>query len=247
MRRYLPIFWALGLSALCTQYASAQGAQPIQTLGCILEPSKKVDISSSVAGIIDEVKVKRGDRVKKGQVLFKLQAGVEQEELNLAVINAAFKERIFKRNQSLFEDEILTAHERDQLETDWLIASSELRLRNEVLALRTIKSPVDGVVVNRHSNEGEYVNVEPVLQLATLNPLHVDLLLSSELFGSLQKGQELQVEPLAGEVKIAPAKVSLIDPIIDPASGTFRVQLEMPNKGDKIPAGLNCKVSKVTQ
>ena len=110
------------------------------------------------------------------------------------------------------------------------------------MALRTVASPINGVVVDRLLDEGEYVNVDPILRLATLDPLHVDLLLPASYFGTIMVDQLLAVtaEPAVKEARSA--RVKTVDPLIDPASGTFRVQLEMNNPGNRIPAGLRCQV-----
>lgn len=229
-------------SLLFIAIATAAQAKEIklQTLGCILSPSDRVEISSPVPGVLDEVTVERGDEISRGEVLFQLKAGVESASVDLARVKAEFSERKVERNQSLFADDILTVHERDEIETELLIAQSELALREQELELRTVRSPIDGVVVERLSTSGEYVNVEPVMEVATLNPLHVDLLLPSKYFGQIEAGQQVKVKPEMIKAKARLAEVSIVDPLIDPASGTFRVQLVMRNPQNELPAGVRC-------
>ncbi len=217
----------------------------IAALGCMLEPSDKVQVSSPVPGVLDNVDVKRGDTVKAGQRLFQLKAGVEKEQVALAKAKADFAERKAQRNKALYKDDILTMHERDEIETELLLAKSELRLREEEAALRTIKSPISGVVVDRKNTKGEYVNVDPVIELANLNPLHIDLLLPANYFGQIKKGQYLLIKPESDLISAKKARVGIIDPLIDPASGTFKVQLEMDNPGNSIPAGLRCHAQRL--
>ncbi len=217
----------------------------LSALGCMLEPSQKVAVSSPVPGVLDNVDVKRGDTVKAGERLFQLKAGVEKEQVALAKAKADFAERKAERNKALYKDDILTMHERDEIETELLLAKSELRLRQEDADLRTVKSPISGVVVNRAYTKGEYVNVDPIIELANLNPLHVDLLLPANYFGQIKKGQDLLIKPESDLIKAKKAKVDIVDPLIDPASGTFSVQLKMDNPGNTIPAGLRCNAQLV--
>lgn len=212
----------------------------LSTLGCILVPSKKVQISAPVPGVLDNVLVQRGDTIKKGNTLFQLKAGVEKEGVKLAGIRAGFAARKAKRNKALYADDVLTMHERDEIETELLIARSELRLKKQELALRTVNSPISGVVVNRFNNKGEYVNIDPILDLATLDPLHIDLLLPANYFGQIALKQEFMIKPELGTIEAFTAKVMIVDPLIDSASGTFRVQLLMSNPENKIPAGIPC-------
>jgi len=147
-----------------------------------------------------------------------------------------------ERNVELYEEDLLSIHERDEIETELLMAKMELQLQEQELALRTVASPISGVVVDRLLDEGEYVNIDPVLRLATLDPLHVDLLLPSSYFGNISVDQILFVTAAPALNKPRSARVKTVDPLIDPASSTFRVQLEMPNPGNRIPAGLRCTV-----
>lgn len=230
--------WLVAQMAQAQDAPLAQGQLP--SLGCMLQPSKKVEVSSPVPGVLDTVKVKRGDTVRRGSTLFTLSAGVERAGVEMAVVKADFAGRELARNEKLYADELLSVHERDQVETDLLMAKKELELKRQELALRTVSSPISGVVVDRFLDKGEYVNVDPVLRLAKLDPLHVDLLLLSDYFGSIEVGQELFISaaPALEEPRIA--MVSIVDPLIDPASSTFRVQLVMNNPGNAIPAGLRC-------
>ncbi len=217
----------------------------LSALGCMLAPSEKVAVSSAVPGVLGSVNVKRGARVIEGDILFQLKAGVEQASVELARVKAGFSERKAERNKALYVDDILTEHERDEIETELVMAQSELNLREQELDLRTVTSPITGVVVNRFNNVGEYVNVDPVLELATLDPLHVDLLLPAEYFGQIQVNQKIRIQPETLDFKARTARVSIVDPLIDPASGTFRVRLVMRNPNNLLPAGIRCSASRV--
>lgn len=231
---------AAGLLWLAAGTAAAAQEVKLSALGCLLSPSERVEVSTPVPGVLEQVTVERGDEISRGDVLFRLKAGVEQASVDLARVKAEFSARKVERNQSLFADDILTVHERDEIETELLMAQSELALKEQELALRTVISPIDGVVVERRHSEGEYVNVDPVVELATMNPLHVDLLLPSSYFGKIQAGQQVRIKPEGASLGARLAEVSIVDPLIDPASDTFRVQLVMANPQNKIPAGLRC-------
>lgn len=234
---------AIILVQLATASSAASQAK-LRSLGCMLQPSKIVEISSPVPGVLEEVSVRRGDLVEQGNILFQLKAGVEKAGVELARVKAEFAQRKAERNLDLYEDDLLSIHERDEIETELLLSKMELMLKEQELALRTVASPIDGVVVDRLQDEGEYVNVNPVIRLATLDPLHIDLLLPAEYFGKIAVGQKLLIKAAPAMGKARKAKVITVDPLIDPASGTFRVQLAMTNPGNLIPAGLRCSAQK---
>ena len=234
------VLLAAVISAICLAASGQAAAKELQALGCMLQPSKQVEVSSPVPGVLELVGVRRGDLVEQGDLLFQLKAGVEKAGVELARVKNEFAQRKVERNQDLYEDDLLSIHERDEIETELLLSKLELVLKEEQLALRTVASPIDGVVVDRLHDEGEYVNVDPVIELATLDPLHIDLLLPAQYFGKIRVGENLLINAAPAMKKSRKASVTTVDPLIDPASGTFRVQLEMSNPGNRIPAGLRC-------
>ena len=89
---------------------------------------------------------------------------------------------------------------------------------------------------------GERVDEEVILRVAQLDPLFVELTLPSERFGSVRPGTKAAVELEMPGDQVYVASVTLMDRVIDPASGTFGVRLELPNPDYAIPSGLHCRV-----
>ena len=115
----------------------------------------------------------------------------------------------------------------------------------EQLRLRTIRSPIDGIVTDRLMNPGELADNrdvrKPILKLAEINVLHVEVMLPRAGYQSVKLGQTVEVvtdPPVGGRYK---ATVKVMDKVFDAASGTFGVRLELANPGATIPAGDRCK------
>ena len=120
------------------------------------------------------------------------------------------------------------------------IAGLEVKQQQEILNQRTILSPLNGVVVERFLAPGDHVSQEKIFRIAQINPLNVEVVVPLEQFGAIKVGSvaEIRLDPLVkGTFK---AKVTIVDRVVDAASGTFGVRLELPNPGNKIPAGLRC-------
>ena len=138
--------------------------------------------------------------------------------------------------------ELISIHEKDEMDTEVQISRLQLKQAEEQLKLRKITSPINGVVIEREKDSGEYVEIEPLLTVVSLNPLNVEVVVPAESFGMIKKGMRGEVKtvgPLAGSYT---AKVTLIDQVIDAASGTIRVRLALPNPKNTIPSGLRCYV-----
>jgi hypothetical protein len=82
----------------------------------------------------------------------------------------------------------------------------------------------------------------PVMKLAEVDPLYVEVVLPSKLFGSIRRGQPAVVMPEAPVHGNYRSSVLVVDRVVDAASGTFGVRLEMANPQKLIPGGIRCQV-----
>ncbi|MBV1959591.1 MAG: efflux RND transporter periplasmic adaptor subunit [Pseudomonadales bacterium] len=230
--------FAIGGQALAQDSAPA----PIVSNDCIIEPHKVVNVGSPVEAVIRTVKVDRGDVVKEWQVVAQLESGVEQASVDLAKERANFDQRNVERNKDLYEQQLISIHEKDELETDSFLSKMDLQHAKAILSQRSIYTPINGVVIERFLNEGEFVGSEPILKIAQLNPLNVEVILPVDAFGQVKKGMLATVlpqQPVGGEYT---AKVVIVDAVVDAASGTIGVRLELKNPSNRLPAGLKCRV-----
>src|SRR5262249_39243113 len=114
----------------------------------------------------------------------------------------------------------------------------------EVVSQRLLRSPIDGVVVERLLVPGEYRNDQsPVLTLAQVDPLRVEVFVPTAYFGQIRVGSKAEVRPEQPIGGIHIATVTVVDHVLDAASGTFGVRLALPNPQLVLPAGLHCKVA----
>jgi RND family efflux transporter MFP subunit len=235
----------------------------------IIEPYMTVKVGSGVPGIIENIAVDRGDFVKKDQVLSTLQSGVEKAAVEVARVRAEIKATIKgkkaqldfylrkqKRSEQLYKEDVMPFSQMDEVETNRMIVEMQLQeaIENkqlaeleykrtvEVLNRMTIYSPIDGVVVERLLSPGEYVENQPIMKLAQIDPLNIEVILPVKLFPSIKVGMQAKVIPEAPIGGQYIAAVKIIDRVIDAASGTFGVRLELPNPKNSLPAGLKCKV-----
>jgi RND family efflux transporter MFP subunit len=236
---------------------------------CVIEPSETVDLGSPVTGVIQKIHVERGDVVEAGDAVAELESDVERAAADLARARTRLQGTIKSREASyelgqrrnervnrLFKGETLSADLRDQTQTEARIAelglleaqeqrrlaTLELQQALALLSRRTIRSPVSGVVMSRELTAGEVVvDEKTILTIAQIDPLRVEVVLPSALYGSVQKGTRAAVEPELGD-QVHIASVSIVDRVVDAASGTFGVQLELPNPDHSIPGGLHCQV-----
>lgn len=239
------------------------------TLGCLISPERVADVGSPVVGVVADIPVDNGSVVQAGQTLVVLRSDVEQAGLQAAQARSAIEADVHaaKANLMLAHQRHARAiellgegfvssqaveqarAERDvadqklqQARGQQVVSQQELRVVEAQLGQRTVRSPFRGVVVERFVNAGERVEDKPLLRLAMLDPLRVEIVMPASRWGSVAVQQSLSVVPeLPGAVSM-PARVTHVDKIIDAASNTFRVRLSLPNPGNRLPAGARCKV-----
>jgi RND family efflux transporter MFP subunit len=248
----------------------AQTQEPAQ-LNCRIEPSVIVEMSSAVEGVISEVLVDKNDVVKKGDVLARLDAGLEsataelrrvQSELTSDVqaqqLTLEFSERALARVKDLYDKKAASFSELDKHKTEYAIAQQQLQQAQDRkrqaeleykraladLQRRTLISPIDGVVVERLKEPGEHIDFEPVLKLAKLDPLRVEVYAPASLYGKVKPGIKANVVPdLGADSRSYVAEVTLVDQVIDGPSNTFGIRLSFANPGNRLPSGLKCRVT----
>ena len=233
---------------------------------CFVEPSEVIELGSPVTGIIEKVFVERTSRVNAGDVVVKLESIVEETNLRLARAQAKFTGEIseqelrrkyatqkYERASAMHARKVVTLDLLEESEADLkltekqlekarhnhTIAKLELERAKSLLEMRNIRSPVDGVVIEKLASPGEFVKDEPLVHIAQLNPLKVEVILPVESFGEISKGDVIPVTiPMTGAIH--DAEVDVVDEFIEAASGTYRMTLKIPNPDLSIPSGMRC-------
>ena len=127
------------------------------------------------------------------------------------------------------------------------IATLELERAHVASARNIVRSPVTGVVVERFLSPGEFVsgqfkNDSPIVKIAQIDPLRV------EAFAPVSMRDNVYVGMPAKVILAAPAnvtydlRVSVVDRVVDAASSTFKIRLNLPNPQHRILPGLKCKL-----
>ncbi|RZL11401.1 MAG: efflux RND transporter periplasmic adaptor subunit [Rubrivivax sp.] len=257
----------LGLSALGCAWP-ALGAAP-KPAGCLIEPDQVADVGSPVTGVIERLPVALGDTVQVGQPLVFLRTDVErantevatlraqvESEIKAAAANLTLAQQKVGRTRQLLAQQFVSPQALDQAQAEADVASQKLALARSQqriyaqeravsqaqLDMRTLRSPIRGVVVERYSQPGERVEDRPVIRVATIDPLRVSLLVPMAQYGQVGVGDVLTIRPELAGVAPLRATVHYVDKVVDAASNTFRVRLQLPNPDHKLPGGLRCKV-----
>lgn len=241
-----------------------------QSFDCLMNAAATVKLGAEVPGVLRSVSVDRGDRVTKGQAIAQIASEVEQAMAVLARIKAENDSAIrsdrvklelarkkLTRQESLRKANAGAGKDYDDAKAEVEVAELALQdsISNQASAQaelaraeaqvnqRRILSPIDGVVTERLLSPGEYVTDQStVVSLARIDLLHVEVYLPVAYFGQVAADDTAIVVPDAPVGGAFPARVAIVDPVIESSSGTFGVRLNLPNPDALLPAGLRCQV-----
>ncbi len=252
----------------------ATEAQPLGGFDCLIEPQTVVELSTREEGILEELLVSRGDTVTAGQAIAHLNRDVEQATVELSRARSemvaeieelheilAFARRESERINQLSSAKAISLTEKDKATTDATraelrleqaleqrrIARLELKRAEELLENRTVRSPVDGVVVERMMSPGESAENRPIVKIAKVDPLNVEIIVPVDYFGAIGVGMEAEVMPRYPGASVQRAEVTVVDRVVDAASDTFGVRLLLPNPKHEIPGGVRCEIRFLAQ
>jgi RND family efflux transporter MFP subunit len=252
--------------------AGGLSAPPTVALEGVLRPSQTVKLGSSTVGVLAAVEVDRGDVVSAGQLVARLDLEVAEASAALALARAEASadlemnrtrltdaQRRLANLEKLHAEGIVTAEELalTQLDAklaklaversieDRRVANLEAARAQAVVNAGAVRSPITGVVVERHLSPGEKLGIpgqESVLTLGCLDPLYAEVYAPASFFDQLSLGQRARIQLKLESRPTLSAEVIAIDRVIDTASDTFRVRLALPNPDNAVPAGLRCQV-----
>ncbi len=240
------------------------------TLGCVIEPADSAEVAAAAPGVLEAVKVERGTRVRRGQVIATLQSDVERAAVESARARASAESELnalaaardlakikLKRMHALAQLDFggrlelenaaaefeIADHKLQQAREALVVAQRDHELAKRQLEQRQVRSPIDGVVADRLLNPGERVDGRPIVRVLAIDRLRVEVVVPSSRFGRIREGMHASVKADGVEAPEVSARVTQVDRFVDAASGTFRARLSLPNADGAVPAGVRCQVA----
>ena len=259
-RRILSLLAMLGLVAVPQ---AARGQSETFT-----EPYCLAEVAAPESGVVQQIFVREGQQVRRGESLATLDDAVLRATLEVARAEATataqrdgaqaevrLRKTRFEKLSSLRQQGHATQEELDRSQADYDIAEAQFRAAKEDLLRRQLEvkqieaqlhrrqvlSPLDGVVIELHKVSGEAVtaNDSQVATVAQLDRLRAQFYLSTETAASLTEGQSVPLAfPEIGTT--GEGRVEFISPITDANSGTVRVDVVVDNAKGSYRSGVRC-------
>jgi membrane fusion protein (multidrug efflux system) len=209
-----------------------------------IEAEEETDVVAKVGGVVKEIFVEEGDYIKEGKTLAKLDdekllVQVEQTKATLQKL-----ENVYKRNEELFGKSLISADEFQRTKYEYEHQKAAYDLAQLDLNYSSIRSPISGVVAERKIKVGNMVLPnQATFRVTSLDPLLAVLHVPEAQMGKLRAGQtaKLGVDAIKGVEFLG--KIKRISPVVDPATGTVKVTIEMRDPSRQLKPGMFARLN----
>ncbi len=212
----------------------------------VLEAKEEAFVVARASGIIERIFVEEGDYVEKGQMLAQLEP--QRYELNLQKAQAELQgvEKELAKINKVYHKKLVSDDTYDKLSAQYESAKASLSLAKLDLKEATIVAPISGFIAERNAKVGnltESFQRERMFHIVQQKDLYGIVHLPEKELPRVHKEQtaELTITAL-GDAKVK-AFVERISPVIDSATGTFKVTLRVPNTDNHLKAGMFSQVN----
>ncbi|NMT62920.1 efflux RND transporter periplasmic adaptor subunit [Marinobacter orientalis] len=250
--------WCFALPQVQAQDRPGVELAPVETSDIISEVSlngtvnalRTSELSTAVAGLVEDVRVETGDRVARGDLLVGLDD--EQAEFELASARAEASEalaRLEEAQRRLAEARSVgagrniaatevSARESEVAATEAALARlrAEEKRRQVVLDRHRIEAPFDGVVSDRISDLGEWVTPgDQLLTLVDTTNLRLDFRVPQDYYQRITDDSRLLVQARGADQKPVPVTIESLVPVSDPQARTFLIRATAPEDLNVLP------------
>ena len=244
----------------------AKAGDAVLTVSGYVIPHERIELSPRFQGTVKSIGIKKGDRVKKDQLLVQLEDDEyrarlleAQGRLALGTANLTNAALNLKRQLELAENNVDSIRARDDAQRAYDAAAAELTMAKGQLALAqtyldwcTIRAPIDGVILEKLVNPNELVvpmsfggtrgPSTALLAMADLNDLQVEIDLNEADLSKVRLNQRCRVSPEAYPDKIYEGHVAEIAPEASRQKGTLQVKVQIAKPDQFLTPELTAKV-----
>ena len=207
-----------------------------------LAPIHEVRILARLDGEIVKVDVEEGRRVAAGRLLAQIEDRERRATFAVREAEAERAESAWQRADRLHQQEVISDEQHAAAHAERQIAKARREQALIDVERCAVRAPIDGVVELRRVQVGQMVKEGDLLFLiGDPATLRAEVLLPESRLGTVRAGQKVRVIPAAGGAPTT-ARVTRVSPLVDPASGTFRVVVDLDNRAGRLHGGVSARI-----
>jgi membrane fusion protein, multidrug efflux system len=242
------------------QGASSQGRQVLNVSGYIikpehfsdlvkssgtLRPDEEVDLAFESSGKIISIKFTEGTRVKKGDLLAKINDRQLQAQLEKLLAEKKLTEAKEFRERSLLEKDAISQESYDQIVTELQTTVADINLIEARIAETELRAPFDGIIGLRYLSEGSYATSSTkIAKLIKISPLKIEFSIPEMYSSEIRIGYPVTFT-IVGMNNDFEASVYAVDPKVDIDTRTIVLRALYPNTREELKAGRYASITLV--
>lgn len=208
-----------------------------------LVATQGIYVTNELPGLVEAIEFRSGEAVEPGDVLVRLDAGVDRAELNGLLADRRLAELQFERAKKLYERGNTAKANLDEARARLERVKADVAAKRATIRKKTIRAPFAGRLGIRQVDIGQYVDAgaEMVL-LQRLDPIYVDFSLPEQHFARIAEDQsvEVRVRPHPGEIFVG--RVTAVNPGVSRETRNFRVRGRLANPELRLRPGMFAEV-----
>ncbi|MGO8838478.1 MAG: efflux RND transporter periplasmic adaptor subunit [Limisphaerales bacterium] len=192
-------------------------------------------LEARLSGHIAEMPVALGEKIQKGQLIARLDAGEIAARLEQAEASLEEADRNWKRISALFEQQSVTRAEYDSAQARQRVAKGAADEAKAMMGYVEIVAPFDGVVAKKWADVGDLAAPgKPLVDIEDPSALQMEADVPDAIASHIQQDSRLGIRADSADSELT-GIVNEIAPVADPNSRTFRVKLDLPPTAGLMP------------
>lgn len=204
-----------------------------------LEAEEEATVLAKTTGVIEEILVEEGRRVRAGQVLARLETQRLKLEVARAKAEADKAQENFDRNTRIFEKHLISKEMYDQSRFTLEAARAAYHIARLTLEESEIRTPISGVVSARFIKLGNQIQPgSPAFRVTQMDALHAHIYVPERDIHKLAPRQVVSLALDAWPEKTFRGSVLRVNPVVDAGTGTVKVTVEMAANQPQLKPGM---------
>ena len=195
------------------------------------------------SGVLTNVYVKEGQKVRKGEVLAKIDDGGLSQQLAQLKIQAELAKTTFERQQRLWDQKIGSEMQYLQAKSNYESQNQAIAQLEQQVAKTVVRAPFSGTIDDVLTEQGSVVmpGQSQLMRIVNLDNMYIETDVPEKYIANIIRNKKVEVEfPILG--KKIDSKVRQVGDFINPNNRTFKVEISIPNKEKSIKPNLTAKL-----
>lgn len=208
-----------------------------------VETKQNLVVTAEMGGVLQRMYVKEGDKVRKGQLLAKVDDGGMSQQLAQMQVQADLAKTTFERQERLWNQKIGSEIQYLQAKSNYEGQLKAINSMKQQLGKSTIRAPFSGTIDDVITEQGSVVSPgqTPILRLVNLSDMYIQTDVPETYITNVTEGKDVEVQfPVLD--KTIDTKIRQTGDFINPDNRTFKVEIDVPNQDKSIKPNLTARL-----